>query len=833
MARNVLLKFLRATRTALNSTAAANGLTQGEPYLITDENRIAVGTGADAYSAVALQSEMAAKADVAHTQAASTISDSTTAGRALLTAADASAQRTSLGLGSAATTASTDYATATQGGKADTAQQPNVAASFAETVIAASGSTTALRITNSGSAYTFLAEDEANPDSTPFLIDGSGRVIIGKTSAVEANPQLQLYSSVLAYGPQIGIYNDYDGAGATYFNFKKRRTTDGLVSANDSLGTFAFFGHDGAAYQAAAYIQATVDATAAVNSMPGRLTFSTTASGATAATERMRIDSAGKVGFGGIAPSALLHAQSTTEQLRLGCDATKYASFTVDSTGILAVAPTLGVAVVANSTSPALRVTQTGTGYALRVEDEANPDYTSFVVDAIGRVGIGGFPYAGAACNLSSNVTGAVVGIALSVDGVVQSDVTTSSHGVLVQTKTAAESFTLTDYYAIRSMQASIGAGSAITNQYGFAADATLIGGTNNYGFFSNIPAGTGRWNFFANNTAQNYFAGNVGIGTAAISAKNHIVSTTEQLRLGYDATKYAALTVPSTGGLSLTFAGTTTLGIGVTPSPTVGVFDTLALTGGTSVSGYFKYATVQSDVTTVAQAFQTTISTQAASFTLPALSHYAASQGTIGDGSSVTYQYGFNAKSTLIGATNNYGFFSDIPDGAGRWAFYGAGTAQSYFAGNVGIGTVTPSAKTHISSTTEQLRLGYDATKYASYTVDADGFQQFTGGLCEPPNVANTGTAYTIGARSLYDLTLTGNCTFTFPTATAGRQFTLVLNQDATGSRTVTWPSSVRWPGGTAPTITATASKTDVFSFLAVGTYWLGFVGGQVFTRA
>ena len=54
-------------------------------------------------------------APASHTQAASTISDSTAAGRALLTGADAAAQRTSLGLGSAATTAATAYATAAQG----------------------------------------------------------------------------------------------------------------------------------------------------------------------------------------------------------------------------------------------------------------------------------------------------------------------------------------------------------------------------------------------------------------------------------------------------------------------------------------------------------------------------------------------------------------------------------------------------------------------------------------------------------------------------------------------------------------------------------------------
>jgi hypothetical protein len=56
-----------------------------------------------------------ARTPTAHNQAASTISDSTTAGRALLTAADAAAQRTSLGLGTAAITAATDYATAAQG----------------------------------------------------------------------------------------------------------------------------------------------------------------------------------------------------------------------------------------------------------------------------------------------------------------------------------------------------------------------------------------------------------------------------------------------------------------------------------------------------------------------------------------------------------------------------------------------------------------------------------------------------------------------------------------------------------------------------------------------
>lgn len=105
--------------------------------------------------------------------------------------------------------------------------------------------------------------------------------------------------------------------------------------------------------------------------------------------------------------------------------------------------------------------------------------------------------------------------------------------------------------------------------------------------------------------------------------------------------------------------------------------------------------------------------------------------------------------------------------------------------------------------------------------------------GVKETVVTANTGTAYSIniGSGTIQNLTLTGNCVFTFPTSTIGGQFTLFLSQDATGSRTVTWPASVRWAGNTAPSLTTTASKTDVLSFIFNGTYWVGFVGGLNYT--
>ena len=107
-----------------------------------------------------------------------------------------------------------------------------------------------------------------------------------------------------------------------------------------------------------------------------------------------------------------------------------------------------------------------------------------------------------------------------------------------------------------------------------------------------------------------------------------------------------------------------------------------------------------------------------------------------------------------------------------------------------------------------------------------------FTNGYTEEVNTANTSTAYTISLAngSFQILTLTGNATITMPTATAGKSFILLLKQDGTGSRTVTW-STVKWPAGTAPTITSTASKQDIFSFFADGTNWYGTTVGQNYT--
>jgi hypothetical protein len=94
---------------------------------------------------------------------------------------------------------------------------------------------------------------------------------------------------------------------------------------------------------------------------------------------------------------------------------------------------------------------------------------------------------------------------------------------------------------------------------------------------------------------------------------------------------------------------------------------------------------------------------------------------------------------------------------------------------------------------------------------------------------IGNTGTAATINLANgnFVTATLTGNCQFTFTTGigTDAQAFTLFLTNDGTEGRTITWPLSVKWPGGTVPVRTETANRTDVYSFFTFnnGTNWYG----------
>lgn len=150
-------------------------------------------------------------------------------------------------------------------------------------------------------------------------------------------------------------------------------------------------------------------------------------------------------------------------------------------------------------------------------------------------------------------------------------------------------------------------------------------------------------------------------------------------------------------------------IGIGATSAVDRNINVVRNLTGSASAFGVIYVGAVQSDVTSGAFPFYSSVNTANAAFTT-SINHFTAVQGTFGALSTVNGQNGFLASGSLIGATTNtgffaqntaavtagktaYGFYSDIDTATGggtTWAFYGAGTAPSRFGGNVGFNTTS-----------------------------------------------------------------------------------------------------------------------------------------------
>ena len=87
----------------------------------------------------------------------------------------------------------------------------------------------------------------------------------------------------------------------------------------------------------------------------------------------------------------------------------------------------------------------------------------------------------------------------------------------------------------------------------------------------------------------------------------------------------------------------------------------------------------------------------------------------------------------------------------------------------------------------------------------------------------------FDLDEASTHTVTLGDNRTLAISNEDAGQKFIINLVQDGTGSRTVTWFSTIKWAGGSAPTLTTTANKADSFGFLCTGTdAYYGFVIGQ-----
>ena len=306
-----------------------------------------------------------------------------------------------------------------------------------------------------------------------------------------------------------------------------------------------------------------------------------------------------------------------------------------------------GMVISGSSSGDALRITQTGAGNALLVEDSTNPDATPFVIDAGGTVVSG---YTTSVVNAGSAVaprvqvhgsgggsaTAAVTSWAAGVN-VGPALLLSRSEGSTVGTQTIVDSG---DQLGRLSYAGSDGTAFIEAARIEAAVDGTP--GTND------MP-------------------GRLVFSTTADGAS----SPTERMRIWNQGS----------------------IGIGTTGDASIGLRVGKTITGSTSSVQIQALGAIQSDVTANGSYYTTSASTQATSFTLTNLNHFSAAQGTFGLGSTVTNQFGFSVASSLTGATNNYGFYSNIASGTGRWNFYANGTANNYFAGNVLFGTTTARA--------------------------------------------------------------------------------------------------------------------------------------------
>lgn len=220
------------------------------------------------------------------------------------------------------------------------------------TTVLANSASPALKVTQTGAGNAFVVEDTTSTDVSPFVIDASGRVILG-------NPTVITGSQLETHGVTDVFRFSVDAVGQSIRFFKSRGTAAApwttIVASGDTIGSLDYYGADGTGPILAARITASVDGTPGTNDMPGRLVFSTTADGANVPTERMRIDSSGNVlvtnpsglGYGTGAGGTVTQATSRTTGVTLNkptgaitlvsaAGSTSWQSFTVTNSVVAA-----------------------------------------------------------------------------------------------------------------------------------------------------------------------------------------------------------------------------------------------------------------------------------------------------------------------------------------------------------------------------------------------------------------------------------------------------------------------------------------------------------------
>ena len=119
----------------------------------------------------------------------------------------------------------------------------------------------------------------------------------------------------------------------------------------------------------------------------------------------------------------------------------------------------------------------------------------------------------------------------------------------------------------------------------------------------------------------------------------------------------------------------------------------------------------------------------------------------------------------------------------------------------------------------------GSDTNVGLDISTQGTGLVKFNDAAYNPEATLTDGATinWAVNAEPVAKVTLGGNRTIAAPTGSATGQFvSLLIIQDGTGSRTVSWNAVYEFAGDTSPILTTTANRGDLFVFRDNGTKWL-----------
>ena len=406
---------------------------------------------------------------------------------------------------------------------------------------------------------------------------GINRIVLGTSTALSGIlANYQSLTDDNSPNSSMRIRRVSDSSIGNTLNWDKARgssiTSPTIVSTYDAIGVLTGYGYDGANYQPAAAIAFVVDPTPALNDMPGLIRFSTTPDGSTTLVERMVIDNQGRVTVGatgtftgnsfrvsknltggvgawGVISDGYVQSDVTTQaNAFLAQINTASSVFTLSSAYYYhAYQGTFGSgSLVSNQFGFYASGTLTGAtnnyGFYGNIASGTNrynlymggtaqnvlvgntrigsTSVPTNALDVTGAMtvsstaGIGGSLQTGTSLYFSGNVGGAAASRVINADVTFTSSVTTSANFMRANPSVENAVFTLPTLRCYNASFNTKGASATLTELIGFYVDSSMVGGTSNFGFYSNIPSGTNNYNIYVLGTAQNVIAGDVRIGS-------------------------------------------------------------------------------------------------------------------------------------------------------------------------------------------------------------------------------------------------------------------------------------------------------------------------------